>query len=548
MPTISVDYRDLCELLGRRARWASLERSLMMMGIEAEAAGGGELKLEVAHNRPDLLSVEGVARALRGFLGIEVGLPDYRLKNSGVVVRVDGSTRAVRPYFVGGVVEGVRLTDSSVAQLMQAQDKLHETLGRDRRRVAIGIHDLDKVRPPFRYTTVAPNEVRFVPLDLDRELTPAEILREHPKGVRYAHLLHGFDRYPLIVDAKGDVLSMPPIINGELTRVTEGTRRLFIDVTGTHERAVNQALVILMTGLAERGFKLGSISVKYPGRSVRVPDLRPKRRRLNVRAANGMLGLELRPQEIARIMRRMRFGVVEASGDNLTLLVPPYRTDILHEVDLIEDLAVGYGYDRLKPTLPKVATVGERHPLEALSARVRGVLTGLGFLEVMTFTLTNPRTNFELMRVEGEAATIANPISEEYTILRTWLLPCLMSVLKANRLHPLPQRIFELGDVVLLDEDAETGARDVRRVAAAAVGEVGNFTYIKAVAEAVLRELGVGYELRPIEHPSFLEGRVAEIVSEGERLGMLGELHPEVILNFELEHPVAALELDLRPG
>jgi phenylalanyl-tRNA synthetase beta chain len=261
-----------------------------------------------------------------------------------------------------------------------------------------------------------------------------------------------------------------------------------------------------------------------------------------------MLGLELRPQEIARIMRRMRFGVVEASGDNLTLLVPPYRTDILHEVDLIEDLAVGYGYDRLKPTLPKVATVGERHPLEALSARVRGVLTGLGFLEVMTFTLTNPRTNFELMRVEGEAATIANPISEEYTILRTWLLPCLMSVLKANRLHPLPQRIFELGDVVLLDEDAETGARDVRRVAAAAVGEVGNFTYIKAVAEAVLRELGVGYELRPIEHPSFLEGRVAEIVSEGERLGMLGELHPEVILNFELEHPVAALELDLRPG
>ncbi len=547
MPTISVKYRDLCELLGRRVRWGSLKRSLMMMGIEAEAAGG-ELKLEVAHNRPDLLSVEGVARALRGFLGIEVGLPNYGLKNSGVVVRVDRSTRGVRPYFAGGIVEDVKLTDASVAQLMQVQDKLHETLGRDRRRVAIGIHDLDRVRPPFRYTTVSPEGVRFVPLDMDRELTPAEILGEHPKGVRYAHLLQGFDRYPLIVDAKGNVLSMPPIINGELTRVTAGTRRLFVDVTGTHERAVNQALVILMTGLAERGFKLGSISVKYPGRSLRVPDLKPRRKRLNVRAANEMLGLKLRVREAAEIMRRMRFGVVGARGDSLSLLVPPYRTDILHEVDLIEELAVGYGYDRLKPTLPKVATVGERHPLEALSARVRKVLTGLGFLEVMTFTLTNPRTNFELMRAEGEAATIANPISEEYTILRTWLIPCLMSVFRENKLHPLPQRIFEVGDVVLLDEGAETGARDVRRVAAAAVGDVGNFTYIKAVAEAVLRELNVSYEVKPLEHPSFLEGRAAEVVSEGKRLGIIGELHPEVILNFELEHPVAALELDLQAG
>ncbi|MCS7131270.1 MAG: phenylalanine--tRNA ligase subunit beta, partial [Hadesarchaea archaeon] len=401
----------------------------------------------------------------------------------------------------------------------------------------IGIHDLDKVRPPFRYTTVAPEGIRFVPLDMDRELTPSEILREHPKGVKYAHLLRDFDRYPLIVDADGNVLSMPPIINGELTRVTERTRRLFIDVTGTHERAVNQALVILMTGLAERGFKLGSISVRYPGRSIRVPDLKPGRKRLSVRAANEMLGLNLKPREVAGIMRRMRFGVAKASGDSLSLLVPPYRTDILHEVDLIEELAVGYGYDRLEPTLPKVATVGERHPLEALSYKVRRVLTGLGFLEVMTFTLTNPRANFELMRIEGKAATIANPISEEYTILRTWLIPCLMSVLRENRLHPLPQRIFEVGDVVLLDEEAETGARDVRRVAAAAVGDVGNFTYIKAVAEAVLRELGVSHEVKPLEHPSFLQGRAAELVAGGRRIGMIGELHPEVILNFELEHP-----------
>lgn len=516
-----------------------------MLGMEVGEVTGDELKLEVAHNRPDLLSTEGVVRALKGFLGIEVGLHSYRVKDSGMTVNVDASTRKVRPYIVGGVIKNVKLTDASVVQLMQIQDKLHETLGRNRRKVAIGIHDLDKVRPPFRYTAVAPKGIKFVPLDMDRELTPAQILREHPKGIEYAHLLHDFSRYPLIIDSQKEVLSMPPIINGQLTRVTENTHRLLIESTGTDELALNQALTILMTSFAERGFKLSSITIRYPNRRVRVPELKISRHRLNMRTANETLGLDLKPHEIALLMKRMRFGVVGAKGDIMTLLVPPYRTNIMHEVDLIEDLAIGYGYDKLKPTLPKVVTVGERHPTEALSDKVRRVLTGLGFMEAMTFTLTNPRLNFELMRTSGDAATIANPISEEYTILRTWLLPCLMTVLKANKRHPLPQRVFEVGDIVLLDREAETGAKNVRRAAAVVIGNEGNLTYMKAIVEALLRELGTVWEVKPVDHPSFLGGRAAEFIVDGRRLGIVGELHPEVILGFELEHPVAAFELDL---
>jgi phenylalanyl-tRNA synthetase beta chain len=546
MPTISVSYSDLCNLLGRRVSLATLSKRLPMIGIEVNEIIGDELRLEIFHNRPDLLSAEGVARMLKGVLGIEVGLPTYKLFNSGITVQVDPSTKAVRPYVVGGVVEGVKLTDASISQLMQIQDKLHETLGRNRRKVAIGIHDLAKVRPPFRYTTVLPEGIKFTPLDMDRELTPAQILKEHPKGVQYGHLLQNFPRYPLIIDSKDEVLSMPPIINGELTRVTEKTERLFIDVTGTDAMALEQALTILMTGFAERGFKLGSISIKYPNRRVRVPQLKVARYRLSIRTANETIGLNLKAGEVASIMKRMRFGVSGTKGDIMTVLVPPYRTDIMHEVDLIEDLAIGYGYDRLKPTLPNVATVGERQEIEVLSDKVRRVLTGLGFMEVMTFTLTNSRTNFELMRTSGEAATIANPISEEYTILRTWLLPCLMAVLRANKRHPLPQRVFEVGDVVLLEEGAETGAINVRRVAAAVIGDEGNLTYVKAVAEALMRELGIAWEVRPMDHPSFLEGRAAELIIAGRRLGMVGELHPEVILGFELEHPVAAFELDLQ--
>ncbi len=545
MPSITVSYHDLCKLVGKRIEPNHLCERLAMLGIEAEASDD-ELKLEITHNRPDLLSPEGVARALRGFLGVETGLPLYKLSVSGVSVEVDRSVEAIRPFIAAGVVANVKLTDEIVASLMQVQEKLHVSLCRNRKKGSIGVYDLDTVKPPLRYTTTLPDGIRFVPLEFARELTPVQILREHPKGIEYGSIMQEWPRYPLLVDSQGVVLSMPPIINSESTRVTSNTKRLFIDVTGEDERVANQSLKILMTGLAERGFEIQSVVVKYPSRRVKTPDLRPSRHRLSVCATNEFTGLNLKPKEIADIAERMRYGVAGIKGKILTLLAPSYRGDLMHEVDLIEDMAIGYGYDRLEPTLPKVVTTGERAPVERLSERARRVLTGLGFMEVMTYTLTNQHTNFELMRVEGEAAEIANPVSEEYTIIRNSLLPCLLSVLQANRRNPLPQRVFEVGDVLVLDEQAETSARDVRRAAAMVIGEEAGFTYLKAVAEALLRELGIFYEVRPIEHSSFLEGRVAEFVSDGKSLGVVGEIHPEVILGFELEHPVAAFELDLK--
>lgn len=544
MPSITVSYRDLCKLLGRRIGLKKLMGHLLMIGIDAEVADN-ELKLEVAHNRPDLLSPEGVARVLKGFLGAEIGLPRYKLSASGVTVEVVRSVKPIRPSIAAGVVTDVKLTDEIVASLIQVQEKLHASLCRNRRRGSIGVYDLDTIKPPVRYTTTLPDGIRFVPLEFDRELTPAQILREHPKGIEYGSIMRGWPRYPLLVDSRGVVLSVPPIINSESTRVTSKTRQLFIDVTGEDERVTNQSLKILMTGLAERGFELQSVTVEHPGRRIRTPDLRPRRHRLSARHANEFIGLNLKPEGIAKIAERMRYGIADIRGDILTLLAPPYRSDLMHEVDLIEDIAIGYGYDRLEPTLPKVVTIGERTPIERLNERAERVLTGLGFMEVMTYTLTNPRANFELMRARGEAAEIANPVSEEYTIIRNALLPCLLSVLRANRRNPLPQRVFEVSDVVVLDEGAETGARNVRRTAAMVIGDGVGFTYVKAVAETLLRELGIVHEVRPIEHPSFLEGRAAEFVSDGKSLGIVGEIHPEVILGFELEHPVAAFEFDL---
>lgn len=544
MPSITVSYRDICRLLGKRMGQKKLCNRLSMMGIEAEAAGD-EIKLEVPHNRPDLLSPEGVACALKGFLGIEVGLPNYGLRASDVTVEVDHSVKPIRPYIAAGVVTGVKLTDDVVAALMQVQEKLHASLCRNRRRGSIGVYNLAAITPPIRYTTTLPDDIRFVPLDFGRELTPAQILREHPKGIEYGSILQDLPRYPLLIDSQDVVLSMPPIINSEDTRVTENTKGFFIDVTGQEERVVNQALTILMTGLAERGFRLKSVTVKYPGRRTRAPDLTPKKWHLSARNTNETIGLKLMPKDMAKIAKRMRYGVARIKGDVLTLLAPPYRTDIMHEVDLIEDIAIGYGYDRLEPTLPKVLTMGERAPIEKIGDKARRVLTGLGFMEVMTYTLTNPRVSFELMRTKSEVAEIANPVSDEYTRVRNSLLPSLLSVLRENRRNPLPHRIFEVGDVVVLDEKAETGTRNVRRAAAAVIGDNLGFTYIKAVAEALLRELEITWEVRTARHPSFLDGRVAELMAGDKRLGVVGELHPEVILGFELEHPVAVFEVDL---
>ncbi|MEM0359675.1 MAG: phenylalanine--tRNA ligase subunit beta [Candidatus Hadarchaeales archaeon] len=542
MPTLSVNLEDFYSLLGERREGKELCENLALMGVEAELSGE-ELRMEILHNRPDLLSPEGVARALKGFLGRERGLPSYHLSRSGIVVKVDRSVGKVRPFIAAGVVRGVKLTERVLVSLMQTQEKLHEFLGR-RRKGSIGVYDLDKVEPPFTYTTVGPEELSFVPLDFRESLTPSQILNLHPKGREYGWILEGKERYPILLDCRGRVLSLPPIINSEETRVTEATTNLFIDVTGEKEELVQLGLVLMMTSLAERGFDLQTVRIQYPNRKLETPSLKPRRFELEEDRVREVLGLDLKAGRIAGILRRMRYGV-EVKGKRLVVLAPPFRADLLHPVDLLEDVAIGYGYDRIPPRVKGVNTVGKKAEVERLSDLVRLVMVGLGFTEVMTYTLTNPKMNFEMMRTKGEAVEVGNPISEEFTILRTWLLPSLLAVLRSNKKHPLPQRIFEVGNVVLLDEGAETGAREVRRLGACVIGKGAGWNLIKAVAEALLREFGILPEIKPLNHPSFLEGRAAEFFWKGKRLGMAGEVHPEVLLAFELEHPVASLELDV---
>ncbi len=546
MPTIEISLSDLNRLIGERYSLDELRKPLRNLGIEVEGmTPEGNVKIEVHHDRPDLLGIEGLARILKGYLGKEIGNPEYELKDPKIECEVDPSLEGKRPVAVMGQIENAEFDDVSVKALMDLQEKLHKVLGRDREKISIGAYDIDGIEPPIQYTTTSPDGEGFVPLEFEEKLSPQEILEKHPKGKKYAHLIEDYDRYPLLTGSNGKVLSMPPIINSEACRLKEDVTNIGLDVTGIDQEVAEQALEIIMSAAAERGFDIRAVKVKRPDSEIVTPRMENKERSFDLKNANDKLGLDLNSEEASNIMKKMRYDIVEQKNNKIRVKIPFYRYDIMHESDLFEDLAVGYGYDNLEPELPSIEITGKPHEIEKTSQIARRTLTGLGFMEAMPYILTSPELNFRQMNIEGDAVRVENPISKEYSIIRTWLLPGLMDVLRENRLHELPQKFFEVGDVALLDESAETGAENVRRVAAVAIGEEMDYTYTRSILEALLREFRLDWEVDSFEHPSFLDTRTAQILVNGARKGFIGEIHPEVITNFDLEHPVVAFELDL---
>ncbi len=538
MPVITIYWDELERLVG--ADRNEILKNLPMLGCDIERVYEDCIDVEFFPNRPDLYSIEGVARALRGFLDIERGYKSYDVRKGNWRIEVERSVLTVRPYIRGCVVRGLKMTDEVIRSLMEVQEDLHWTIGRNRRRMAIGVHDLSKINFPLTYKAVDKN-FRFVPLDFERDMSVEEILREHPKGRKFAFILEGKDRFPMIVDANGEAISFPPIINAEKTRVTENTRDLFIDVTGFDEY-VDKALNILATMLADRGGVIESVEVVYPDKVYISPDLSPRIMNVSKDEIYGLLGFELSDEEIKVALERMRFGVEKIDDKTFRVLIPPYRADIMHEWDIIEDIAIGYRYDRIEPEYPKTMGIGKSHPWNDLRDVVKEIMIGLGFLEVITFTLTNERVQYEWLGRKAEIwrdyVPLMKPLTEDHTILRTDLLPKLLEVLAVNKHYPMPQKIFEVGDVVV-------GMRNRLRLACCITHSKANFAEIRSVVQAVMRELNVDWDVEESEDRAFIEGRRANVIVNGKRVGVFGEIHPEVLEKFEIVNPVVGFELDL---
>ncbi len=533
MTNVDVPHEDLIDLLGQRLTIDEAVDRIMMMGSGPEGVQGDVMTFDIFPNRPDLYSVEGIARGLRGYLGLETGLPRYEVTPSGIDFHVDPSVEQVRPFAVGGVVRGVDLDDRSLRSLVDLQEKLHTTTGRKRRKVAIGIHDLDSVQPPFTYKAVGPHEVRFVPLGHANEMDLAEILTNHEKGKEYAPILQGKDAYPIIVDRNGTVLSFPPIINGVVTQLTPDTRSLFIDVTGTELEAVTGTLNILVTSLAERGGKIQSVRMEYPDGPRETPDLAPIPVSVDVNRARDLLGIDLTPEKAVELLGRMRYEA-HADGPIVRALAPAYRLDLLHEVDVAEDLAIAWGYDRYPRQLPRRQTIGTALPMGDFADVLWQVLIGYGYQETMSLTMANAAEPV----AAPDRAVVLNPVTTDLTTLRSSLLPGLLSLLKLNKHRELPQRIYEVADVVL-------GARNVRHVAAAAMHPRASFTEAKSLVLSLLRDVGTSGGIEPLEDVNFIPGRAAAVMIGGKEIGRFGEIHPRILEAYTLVQPVMALELDV---
>ena len=574
MPVVDIDTDELRGLTGRTDTTdEEFKEDLFGLGLEFEGeTDDGLLQFEFAPDRLDRLSVEGVARSLRYHYGDDRGVYVPEANDAEWTIDVDESVPDERPYVTGAVIRGVDLDEGALESLIQLQEKLHATMGRGRAKGAIGIHDLAMLKgaplqegaePSITYRGVEPDGDAFVPLDANDELTPSEVLDEHDTGRTYADLVEDLDRYPAIYDELG-LFSFPPVINGKRTEVTTGSRELFVELTGTDQWTIDRMCTIVCYALSARGATIEAVEVNYAdgaaapdeyGAELVRPNLDVDEKSVGHDRIETLLGVDFEPEEVVDCFERAGLDADYTLDEDVTyeVSIPPYRVDVLHPLDLVDDVGRAYGFDELEPRYPDVGTVGGRHERSRLEDAVRTSLVGLGFEDLLNFHMTSGTENYDRMNLEagsdafggGEPVEITEPYSEEYTQLRTWALPSLVMLLERNTHNAYPQDVAEVGFATERDDAENTNVAERRHVAGAVARRDASYEAAKGRLQAVCDDFGAELATPRTEHPSFIDGRTAAVEIDGETVGVIGEVHPAVLVEHDLEVPVAAFEFDL---
>jgi len=541
MPTININRKEFEELVGKKLPEEELKDRISMLGTDLEEVTKDEIQVEIFPNRPDMLSVQGFARAFSTFIGAKKGLSKFKVEKSGEKVIIEKGMEKVRPYTACAIIKGMKFDDQKIKDVIQIQEKLHITFGRNRRKAAIGIYPYEKIKPPIRFFAEDPKKVKFRPLEYPDEIDGMQILSKHHVGREYAHLMEGLDKFAFFEDSEGKILSMTPITNSHETgKITEDTTDVFIECSGFDFNVLSNCLNMVVTAFADMGGKIYSMDLEYPDGKKVTPDLEPKKMKLDVDYINKHLGLSLSKKEMEKLFEKMGYGI---EGEKV--LIPPYRADIMHEVDLAEDVAIAYGYENFEEEIPNVSTVGEESEMSKFQKLVANIMVGLGFVELNTYHLINKEMQTKLMNCEIKFVELENSLSKEHDTLRAWMIPSSLDVLKNNRHMEYPQKVFDMGSIFKLNDKTEMGVEEAIRLSVLITYSDADFTEIKQAMDYLLRMLGVEYKVIEVEHPSFIPGRVGRVVVDGEKVAYIGEIHPSVLENFELEMPVAALELNL---
>lgn len=558
MPTITISKKDLESLLKRDIPPRELEDVIALAKGEVKKINGDELKVDLADtNRPDLLCTEGIAREIKGkFVPIKLIKTDKE-----IIVKKD--IKNIRPYICGVLALNVNVKEEVLTQLIQAQEKLTEVYGHNRKDVAIGIFNADVIKFPIFYHAVKPETRKFVPLDMKEELTMRQIVKKHPKGRGYGHLVKGFKKFPLLEDSNKEVISFPPIINSEkVGKVKPEDSNLFCDITGTNIEQVILVANILAYNFRERGAKVIPIKVKYEfdtplGKEIILPYDFKETMKIKKQEFEALLGIKVKAQEIKKYLIQAGYRV-NVAGSLIKVTPPPYRRDIMHSVDVIEDFAIRKGYNSFEPDELEEFTVGKTTPLQPLIEKARNVMVGCGFEEIMSNVLTSPTNLFDNMDLTPSSSVgqtlrsaieVENALSESFSVLRTSIIPSLLRVEAASSKALYPHKMFEVGEVVDPDNKAALKSKTSNRLTVLIAHAHANFSELHSFLDMLAFYLGFTYKLKKITHPSFIKGRVVSIaLTHGKRqqhIGILGEVHPKVLENWGIKKPVSVFELSI---
>ncbi len=555
MAVVTFDIDELQKFIKKARPINEITDAFEKLGMPVEKIEGNEVSVDITPDHIEMFTVEGSGRAISHFLGISKP-KKYSINDSKDTLSVDNVPG--RPYVVAGIVKGVTLDEKIIKTFVQAQEKIHDTFGRRRKKVAIGIHDYDKTKPPYSYKNL--RHITFIPLDSDKEMNPQQVLSEHKKGIEFGKIYEGINKYPLVLDSDG-VISFPPIINAERTRVTEKTKNLFIEITGTSEWAIRDVLHVFLTAFYDRGAKIENVKLEVLPSGEKDSAIFERTEKFDLDYVNKILGKKFTADEICKLLEKMGYPAKVENGENrekgkekIVVNPPPYRSDIMHPIDFTEDVAIGYGYENFEPTLPNFITVGKEQESKVIEEKIRKILIGLGFTEVLTWNLTNKEMmNAALIEDTREAAEIQNPRTKDFTYFRTDIFPSVLYTLLTNKTKKFPQKLFEIGRTA----DAKGNCKT--RICAAITDKKITFNDIRGVYDVLNeylksektdkrkteRRISGIREIREANLNFLIPGRGITITQNGEVIGWCGEIHPQVIENFKLELPVAMLEIDL---
>lgn len=535
----------------------NMQNKISMFGTPIEEVTENEISIEIFPNRPDLLSFQGFIRAFLCYLK-KPGLKQYNLKKpeKDYKVIIDKSVKQVRPFTACAIVKNLKLNDEKIKNIIDIQEKLHASYGRNRKKLAIGIYPLETIKLPITFKALPPDQIKFIPLESKKEMNGRQILSQHPAGREYGDLLKNKEVYPIFIDSNKEILSMPPIINSHKTgKITESTKEVFIECSGFNQEYLNKTLNMIVTVFAEMKGEIYQMEIQDKNKTIS-PNLEAEKLSFSIEKINKTLGLKLKEKEIQTLLAKMGIGVESNKGATVAL-IPSYRTDILHEIDLSEDIAIAYGYDNFEPEIPQISTIAEEDKTAILKRKISEILIGLNLLEISTYHLSTKEKQFKNINIkEFKPLMIELEDSKtENNILRNSLLAQSINILSENSDATYPQKIFELGKVFEHDETDknETQIKEKEKLCISLCHEKANFTEIKQILDYLTRMLDINYTIRETENQSFIDGRVGEIIiktnknnKETEKsIGIIGEIKPVVLKNNKIKMPVASLEINI---